>query len=62
MKIRIKTSAALLVVVLLGLGGSIGEAAKNSATNYPALIAASELKAATSRTCRVRISVPSRKS
>ncbi|HKP05243.1 MAG TPA: PRC-barrel domain-containing protein [Chthoniobacterales bacterium] len=44
MKIRINTSAALLVVALLGLGGSIGDAAKNPATNYPALMAGSEIK------------------
>ena len=44
MKIIFRTTAALFVIVLLSLGESIAQGAKNPATNYPALMTASEIK------------------
>jgi sporulation protein YlmC with PRC-barrel domain len=44
MKIILNTMAASLLLVLIGATGPVAQGAKNPATNYPAFMAASEIK------------------
>jgi sporulation protein YlmC with PRC-barrel domain len=44
MKITLNTIAVSLLLILVGAGGSVAWAVKNSATNYPNLVAASEIR------------------
>ncbi|MGZ5568453.1 MAG: PRC-barrel domain-containing protein, partial [Limisphaerales bacterium] len=44
MKITLNTIAVSLLLIVVGAAGSVAWAAKNPATNYPALVGASEIK------------------